>query len=247
MNFEVYTECIFRSFCVHQKQQEILKRKSEILNEVATFHNFTPKSILYVGFNPAILVEDAEDIYVCCVSDEIQDYLKSQKIKFNNVKFSELSSYNKFFDAVIILDEFFTFAKSDNEQKEIITLISSITKEYFITTCKDYKNQEFKDREFSLPALIRNTNKKIIYLEFHDHDIRDKNTWTSEVFEINEGVLNTYGPFARKALFFKQLAKFSSDAGAVGFTVHKNLMYKSLIKKNYEHVISIRFDNYGYK
>ena len=37
------------------------------------------------------------------------------------------------------------------------------------------------------------------------------------------------------------MAKFSIDAGANNFYVHKNLMYKSLIKKNYEHVITISF------
>jgi hypothetical protein len=65
------------------------------------------------------------------------------------------------------------------------------------------------------------------------------------VHEIADNKLITNGPYARRAMFFKQLAKFSADAGAVGFSVHKNLMYKSLIKKNYEHVISIRFDNNG--
>jgi hypothetical protein len=49
------------------------------------------------------------------------------------------------------------------------------------------------------------------------------------------------GLFARRSMYFKQMAKFSIDAGAKEFYVHKNLMYKSLIKKNYEHVISISF------
>lgn len=247
MSFEVYTECIFSSFSCHPKQHEILKRKNEILNEVALFHNYQPQSILYIGFNPAILTEQATDIYVTNITSKTRDYLTSQSVKFNYIPYNQLVNYKKHFDVVVALDEFFTFAQNDEDQKNNITLISSITKEYFITTCKDYKNQEFKDREFSLPALIRNTTNKIIYLEFHDHDIKAKNTWQTEVFEINNNKLNTYGPFARKALFFKQLAKFSSDSGAVGLTVHKNLMYKSLIKKNYEHVISIRFDNYGYK
>jgi hypothetical protein len=44
-------------------------------------------------------------------------------------------------------------------------------------------------------------------------------------------------------MYFKQLAKFSMDAGASDFIVHKNLMYKSVIRKNYEHVISIRFED----
>jgi hypothetical protein len=42
-------------------------------------------------------------------------------------------------------------------------------------------------------------------------------------------------------MYFKQMANFSITAGARQFYVHKNLMYKSLIKKNYEHVISISF------
>jgi hypothetical protein len=247
MGFEIYTECIFQSFLTHPKKTEILKRKTEILNEVAAYHNFSPETVLYIGFNPAVLVDQARNIFVTCITDETQKYLKSQAINFKYIPYEKLVDYSKAFDVVIALDEFFTFADSDVDQKNNILLISELTKEYFVTTCKDYKNQDFKDREFSFPALIRGTNSKSIYLEFHDHDIKDKNTWTTEVFEITSNVLNTYGPFARKSLFFKQLAKFSSDSGAVGFTVHKNLMYKSLIKKNYEHVISIRFDNYGYK
>jgi hypothetical protein len=43
-------------------------------------------------------------------------------------------------------------------------------------------------------------------------------------------------------MYFKQLAKFSTDAGAGGFSVHKNLMYKGLTSKGYEHVITIKFD-----
>ena len=50
------------------------------------------------------------------------------------------------------------------------------------------------------------------------------------------------GRYNRRTLFFKQLAKISSDAGALNFVVHKNLMYKSLLKKNYEHVITIEFN-----
>ena len=53
--------------------------------------------------------------------------------------------------------------------------------------------------------------------------------------------VTTSGPYNRRSMFFKQMAKFSLDAGGKNFYVHKNLMYKSLIKKNYEHVISISY------
>jgi hypothetical protein len=64
------------------------------------------------------------------------------------------------------------------------------------------------------------------------------------IYEITRASGNTimYGVFERRTMFFKQLAKFSMDAGAVNFLVHRNLMYKSLLKKNYEHVVSIQFN-----
>jgi len=80
-----------------------------------------------------------------------------------------------------------------------------------------------------------------IFLEYHHYDYNDKNAWTTTVYEMQDKNTIVTGPFDRRSMFFKQMAKFSIDAGAKEFYVHKNLMYKSLIKKNYEHVISISF------
>jgi len=124
-----------------------------------------------------------------------------------------------------------------------VSEICNLATEYVITTCRDYKNQDFKDREFSIPALIKNNGSNNIFLEFHEYNATDRNNWQTYNYQISNNQLTVRGPYARRAMFFKQLAKFGHDAGATGFTVHKNLMYKSLIKKNYEHVISIRFDN----
>jgi hypothetical protein len=246
MSFESYTDCILRAFRSHPRSADIVKRKQDILHGVAGFHNFSPNSVLYVGFNPAILAETADNIAVTYISQEACDFLDSNGINFEFIPPSSLGNFEKQFESVIALDEFFTFAKTDQEQKDIIEKICNVTSEYMITTCRDYKNQEFKDREFSVPALIRTQKTNDIYLEFHDHDLNDRNSWKTQVFEINGNEMNSIGPFERRAIFFKQLAKFSSDAGAVGFSVHKNFMYKSLIKKNYEHVISIRFDDNGH-
>lgn len=243
MSFESYTNCILRAFRAHPKPTEVVKRKQEILAGVAGHHNFTPDSVLYIGFNPAIMSDTASTIAVTCISPECEEYLHDHGIRFIHIPFNKLSDYHKKFESVVALDEFFTFAASDTEQKELVEQICKLAKEYVITTCKDYKNQEFKDREFSIPALIRGSQFNSVFLEFHDHDHHDRNVWKTEVYEIQNRVLNTTGPFTRRSMFFKQLAKFSADAGAVGFSVHKNLMYKSLIKKNYEHVISIRFEN----
>jgi hypothetical protein len=129
-------------------------------------------------------------------------------------------------------------------QQDQIGLFCSLARDLVISTVRDYKNQEYKDREYSQPVLSRNGNAKFTYLESHDWDIKDRASWKTTVFEIDQtaGELTTYGPFDRRTMYFKQLAKFSLDNGASNFIVHKNLMYKGLVKKNYEHVISITFD-----
>jgi len=243
MSFESYTDCILRAFVLHNKSNEVLKRKKDIIDEIALFHNYSPASVLYLGFNPVVLVDTTKEIFITEISDAARSYLSDAGIQFTYIPREKLIAGKHKFDSVIALDEYFTFANSDNDQKNKVSEICNLALEYVITTCKDYKNQEFKDREFSVPALIKNTRSDNVFLEYHNHDHQDRNSWNTNVYQISNNVLDYHGPFARRALYFKQLAKFSHDAGAVGFNVHKNLMYKSLIKKNYEHVISIRFDN----
>ena len=43
-------------------------------------------------------------------------------------------------------------------------------------------------------------------------------------------------------MYFKQLAKFTSDNGGKNFSIHKNLFYKPLLSKAFEHVISIDYE-----
>jgi len=243
MSFESYTDCLLDAFLMHSKPSEVLRRKKEIIEEIAFFHNYVPRTVLYIGFNPAILVDKTKDIYATEISKKVQDYLQHYGIKFNYIHKDKLEQYKKVFDSVVALDEYLTFSADDNEQRIRVSEICNLATEYVITTCRDYKNQDFKDREFSIPALIKNNGSNNIFLEFHEYNATDRNNWQTYNYQISNNQLTVRGPYARRAMFFKQLAKFGHDAGATGFTVHKNLMYKSLIKKNYEHVISIRFDN----
>jgi hypothetical protein len=120
-------------------------------------------------------------------------------------------------------------------------MICCAAKRLVITTLRDYKNQEFKDREFSIPAVIKNEDTTNVYLEYHDYDVTDRNAWCRVVYEVAGKTLVYNGPFECRNMYFKQCAKFGYDMGAKEFLIHKNIMYKSLIKKNYEHVISILF------
>jgi hypothetical protein len=244
MTFSNYTDAVLSALEFNPRRDDVIARKQEILDGVYRVENLEPTSVLFVGFNPAILSCRAKTIAVTEISDRALAYLKSQNINFQYIPESNLSSYKKYFDCVVAMDEYFTFAQSDMEQQDKIFKICNLATSFVISTVRDYKNQDFKDREFSTPALVRNGSDSKIFLENHDWDLKDRTRWNTMVYEINQpsDALTTYGTFERRTMFFKQLAKFSMDAGAVNFLVHKNLMYKSLIKKNYEHVVSIQFE-----
>jgi hypothetical protein len=183
------------------------------------------------------------NLYATDLTDEIQDYLQVQGVQYTYIPRDQLVKYAKKFQLVVAVDEFFTYAASDQDQRDLVAEISNLVTDYVITTLRDYKNQDYRDREFSQPAVLRNADNHMIFLEAHEADQTDRNAWASTIYQITDpDQLATYGKFQRRAMYFKQLAKFSFDAGATNFLVHKNLMYKSLIKKNYEHVISIKFN-----
>jgi len=244
MDFSHYTDAVLSALKFNPRPQDIIAKKQEILDGVYNFHNFVPSDILFVGFTPAIISCRAKNIAVTEISDAAKQYLTEQGVKFTYIPLQSLPDYYKKFQVVVALEEFFTFSTSDDDQQNTIKVICNAASEFVISTLRDYKNQDFKDREFSHPALIRNNGSNKIFTEFHDWSLQDRSVWNTSIYEVDTATaaLTTYGSFARRTMYFKQLAKFSMDAGAGNFLVHKNLMYKSLIKKNYEHVISIRFE-----
>lgn len=227
------------------RPHDVVAKKQHIVDELETFYNITPANILFVGFSSFIFAQYNANLYVTAVNDQTRDYLTQQDVQFTYVPVDQLHQHPQKFDVVVAVDEFFTYAASDIAQRALVDQICALTRGYVITTLRDYKNQDFKDREFSHPLVIKNTSDHMIFLEAHNWSTMDRNTWVSTVYQIdaNTDHLVSHGPCDRHTMFFKQLAKFSMDAGATNFTVHKNLMYKGLIKKNYEHVITIKLNH----
>ena len=244
MTFTTYTDAVLSALKFNPRMSDVVARKQDILDNVYRVENLDPVSVLFVGFNPAILSCKARQIGVTEISKTAQEFIRSNGINFTYIADNELADYKKKFQCVVAGDEYFTFARSDQEQQTKIATICSLATDFVISTLRDYKNQDFKDREFSHPAIVRNGADSLLYFESHNWDLKDRSRWQSTVYEItNPGnEMTVYGEFDRRTMFFKQLAKFSMDAGAVNVLVHKNLMYKSPIKKNYEHVVSIQFE-----
>ena len=239
--FAQYTNAGLAALQHHYKVADALARKQEILDQVYASQSLRPESVLFVGFSPVILSCESADITVTALSDQALEYLDDRGIKYQYVP--DITQITDGFSAVIALDEFFTFAESDQHQQDLIQQLANVTADVLITTIRDYKNQDFKDREFSQPALIRNAGKSLTFLETHDWDLKDRQHWVTSLYgiDISTNEFVNYGKFDRRTMYFKQLAKFGTDAGAREFLVHKSLMYKSLIRKNYEHVVSLRF------
>jgi hypothetical protein len=234
----------FRACISGNRMSDTSAKKQDIIDTLESFHNVSPVSVLFLGFSTFIFAQYNANLYVTDLTDEMQDYLKSEGVQYTYIPREQLYNYAKKFQVVIAVDEFFTYADSDQSQRDLVAEISNLVTDYVITTLRDYKNQDYRDREFSQPTVLRNVESHMIFLEAHEADQTDRNAWSSKIYQIvnPDNRLTTYGEFQRRAMYFKQLAKFSFDAGATNFLVHKNLMYKSLIKKNYEHVISIKFN-----
>jgi hypothetical protein len=240
-SFAKYTETSVKALDFNPKNQEVVDRKQEIVKSIADHYGNVPASMLFYGFSPLMLGSTCKNISVTAITPIIKNYLDTKGIKYTYIAENDLGQYRKQFNWVVASDEYYTFAKTEQEQLDKINITASLAKDLIVTTLRDYKNQDFRDREFSQPLAVHAHSDTKVFLEYHNYDFNDKNAWNTMVYELHGNEVQTYGAFSRRSMFFKQMAKFSIDAGAKSFFVHKNLMYKSLIKKNYEHVISISF------
>ena len=244
MRFVEYSAITFDAYVHANKQDDIVKRKKEILESVFQYHRLAPKSLLFIGFNPAIMDLPGHDITVTQVTPEIVGYIRNHRPNTKYMEWDQMDATDSW-DAVVAMDEFLTFAETEDQQHSQLNKFCRLANQVAITTLRDYKNQGFKDREFSIPSLVKGDEGDKIFLEYHDYDLQDRNAWTRSVYEIQGTGMRAFQGFQCRQMFFKQCAKFSLDAGAGDFLIHKNIMYKSLIKKNYEHVISMRFNKHG--
>jgi hypothetical protein len=244
LDFSTISDVNLLAFKNNGRSQDVIAKKQEILDSIAQYHNLTASSILFVGFSSFVMANTSKKISITCISNDVKEYLTKQKVNFEYVPEIELINHRKQFDVVVAVDEYFTYSDSDQGQKDLVGQICSLATDYVITTLRDYKNQDYKEREFSQPSVVRDHAGSTVFLESHSWSQKDRNSWASTIYVIDQQkrTMETYGEFARRTMYFKQLANFSAVAGAMDFTVYKNLMYKGLIKKNYEHVITITFN-----
>lgn len=240
MDFEFtgISPAILAAFNAYQRKEDLVERKYQLLQSVLKANNNHGGSILFLGFDPWVLADwKPRQIFVGLITDEVAAYLDDNDVLYTRLFDDEIHNTIPF-DVVVAGDEILTYA--DNNQRDLVDLMSELSNDLFVTTLRDYKNQPPHTRDFSQPTVIKNDINFSVFLEFHNYEYKVKNRWTSYIYE-NGANINTYGGFKRQPMFFKQLAKFAYDAGATNFTIHRDLMFKSLLKKSYEHIISVSF------
>jgi hypothetical protein len=237
-SFEKYSDILLDAYQSNSRADDLAFKKKEILTELFGFYDVAPASVLFVGFSPGLLKITEQKIYVTQVSDAVCSFLTKQGVDYTYIDFENLNE--KQFSAVVAVDEYFTFAETDRDQRDLVVRLTSLAQDFVVTTLRDYKNQDYREKEFSYPISIRGDDTKKIFFEQYEYDPVDRNSCLGTNYIVDDESVMLVGPFNRRAMFFKQLAKFSLDAGAQSFLVHKNLMHKSIIKKNYEHIITIK-------
>lgn len=228
----------------NSRSKDVVTKKQEILDNLAQYYNLAPTKILFIGFSSFVMANYACEIAITAISEDVKQFLDDNKINYRYIPEIELMNYRKQFDVVVAVDEYFTYGETDQHQKDSVAQICSLATDYVITTLRDYKNQDYKEREFSQPSIVKNGSDSTVFLESHTWSQKERANWDSTIYAIDQvsRSMQAFGDFARRTMYFKQLANFSASAGAEDFVVHKNLMYKGLIRKNYEHVITITFN-----
>ena len=230
-NFKKYSNVLLRAYQKYANTKDLIAKKQEILSRLVTKQE---AKVLFVGFNPLCLGLD--NFGITEADEPVLEFLRERGKTFTEVEVTNTEPW----DYVLTMDEYYTFAESDEEQQQKIRVLSSITEVALITTLRDYKNLNYRDKEFSMPVSVVNDTDRTIYLEYHIHG--GTSHWDSIVYELDGENNQTHGPYKRMPMYFKQLAKFSMDGGAKTFQVQKNMMWKGLIRRNFEHVISINYD-----
>jgi hypothetical protein len=215
---------------------EQAQAKFDIIDKLFSSLDISPRTILLTSFNPIIIL--LESHYDCIV-------IADQSLKYSwqsNSRFVDsIKDIKEKVDVCLALDEYFTYAETEQNQRDLLENIKAVTNGYVVTTLQDYKNNAPHKRNQVETITTHGTTELIIL----DQNILDKNNrqnWKNYIYYIeNHKDLTVLGPETRRTMYFKQLAKYSSDLNGSDYVIQRNLLYRGFFKKNYEHIITLRF------
>jgi hypothetical protein len=235
--------------------EQITEKKASILDEVFVSKGVHPNCILSLTFNLVIIDFALQGSDVTFISENqlAIDYAKSvTKFYDLNIKCYKMDfvtfciqahQNNEKYDVVLGLDQYFTYAESENEQRDKLHHSLELVDDsgMLLTTLIDYKNLRHNNKIFTDPHFITSNNGDHILISNRQWDIENRKQWVHHSYAINQTTCETvfFPPIIRQAMFFKQIAFHTSAVGWTSFTVHKNKLYKPLYNNHGQYIISI--------
>lgn len=225
---------------VHQladnaKWAEFISGKVQLVEKLFASLNITPRTIVLPSFNPIVI--GLELNYNCVV---IADKSLKTKWESNSIFLDDINELSQPADVCLALDEYLTYADTEQDQRDRLEELSRVTNGYVITTLQDYKNNAPHKRS-QVDATLNN-NSDMVIVEQNIPDKINRQNWQNYIYMIEDHAqLSVMGPSQRRTMYFKQLAKYSSDLGGLEYQIQKNLLYRGFFKKHYEHMITVRF------
>jgi hypothetical protein len=207
-----------------------INTKASVVDKVFDSINMDPSSIYFPAYNPIIeVMADSYDVYLepsCMV------LAKNSRIKS--------AAPGQRYECVLALDEYLTYFADEDTQKQKLAELAAVCDGWLITTLVDYKNlAPYKKNQVEV---LHDYRSDSIFFEQNSPDAANKQGWNSWFYCISDHRnLETLGPYPRRTMYFKQLAKYASDIGSTNYIVQKNTLYRGFGRKHWEHIITIRF------
>ena len=196
--------------------------------------NIVPYGLHMMGYND----NNVRVSRIYSWDNEVQDCTCENLL---DIELGDLIAQGTQYDYVIAPDEWLTFAQDEQEQIQKINQISKISRKGFYTTLKDYKNMHAGQRFFQDPFQLKTDSGDCIIIRKRDWSQQDRQRWVARTYMIHNDELVVGEPEYCRTMYFKQLAKFSSDANSTSFQVEKKIMYKPMFSKSFEYIIYISF------
>lgn len=196
------------------------KRAQKQLSQIFLELTHTPKNVISLGYpNAASLSLEASGLSV--------DYEPIKK-----------------YDTVLALDEYFTYADSEQEQKKIINDAARLLSPggILLASMRDYRNNPVHKRNLGDSSYININSTHYVVVEINRPNPVNNQEWHQTNFVIeNDNAATAYELGNRRTLYFKQLAKYCNDVGCKQFGVLKEQFWKSPWRRSMEHIAWSRF------
>jgi len=241
-----------------EKIEKVIQRKASIIQRAFEEKAKAPERIISLEFH-SILVDFAlQGLDVSYISENkklikyVDSLCKQFDVKIKNhnmpldafcVKYHMNKDKQEPYDAVLALDQYFTYANSEDQQRTNLHNALSLlhTEGILLTSLMDYKNIKFNNKMFTEPFYISTAGVEYILVSYRKWDQEDRKKWMHYSYAIDQTnkKMTVFEPHQRQAMFFKQLAYHTASAGWTNFTVHKKLLYKPIYSNSGQYIISV--------